>query len=464
MTRPFALGRTVGLDGVGAPAPLHLPPHHLVTHAAVVGMTGSGKTGLVFVLVEEALRSGVPVLMLDLKGDLPNLLLAFPVGDPGAFAPWIDPHAPHHAGRPAEAIATELAAERDAGLARSGLGAPEVEAYRAAAAVRVLTPGSTAGEPVHLLSSLERRSPLWDTDLESARAALSSALSLVLRLVGRDPDPTRSKDHVLLAVLAERRLRAGATADLGALIADLDAPPIEEVGALAVDDFLSKAARRELAAALNALLASPSVATWREGASLDVGAWLTPTDGRTPAVVVSVAPLDEDDRALVLGLVLDEVLAWVRGLPGTSALRALVVFDEVYGFLPPHPASPPTKRPLVALLKQARAYGVGLVLATQNPMDLDYRALSNAGLWFVGRLQTDADRARVVEGMAEATAERDGPTRAALSATIKKLAKRWFVVRDVHASRGASLAQPRHAITWMRGPLTRVELRAARGR
>jgi DNA helicase HerA-like ATPase len=178
-------------------------------------------------------------------------------------------------------------------------------------------------------------------------------------------------------------------------------------------------------------------------------------------VVVSVAPLDEDDRALVLGLVLDEVLAWVRGLPGTSALRALVVFDEVYGFLPPHPASPPTKRPLVALLKQARAYGVGLVLATQNPMDLDYRALSNAGLWFVGRLQTDADRARVVEGMAEATAERDGPTRAALSATIKKLAKRWFVVRDVHASRAASLAQPRHAITWMRGPLTRVELRRA---
>ncbi len=164
-------------------------------------------------------------------------------------------------------------------------------------------------------------------------------------------------------------------------------------GALSVDEFLPKRDRRELAAALNALLASPSVATWREGAPLDVGAWLTPTDGKTPAVVVSVAHLDDDDRALVLGLVLDEVLAWVRTLPGTSALRALVVFDELYGFLPPHPSNPPTKRPLVSLLKQARAYGVGMVLATQNPMDLDYRALSNAGLWFVGRLQTDADRA-----------------------------------------------------------------------
>jgi DNA helicase HerA-like ATPase len=460
--RAFALGRWTGLDGAAAPAPLHLPPHHLVTHAAVVGMTGSGKTGLVFVLVEEALRSGIPVLAIDPKGDLPNLLLAFPLGAAEPFLPWVAPHAPAHHGQAPEAVAAGLAAERDAGLAKAGLGPAEIEAYRARLAVRVLTPGSTAGEPVHLLSSLERRSPLWDSDLESARAALSSALSLVLRLVGRDPEPTRSKDHVLLAVLAERRLRAGGTADLASLIADLDAPPIETVGALDVDDFLSKSGRRELAAALNALLASPSVATWREGASLDVGAWLAPQDGRTPAVVLSVAHLDEDDRALVLGLVLEEVLAWVRGLPGTSSLRALVVFDEVYGFLPPHPATPPTKRPLVALLKQARAYGVGLLVATQNPMDLDYRALSNAGLWFVGRLQTDADRARVVEGMAEAGADRDGGTRAALSATIKKLAKRWFVVRDAHGKAGAFLLNPRHAISWMRGPLTRAELRVAR--
>jgi hypothetical protein len=187
-----------------------------------------------------------------------------------------------------------------------------------------------------------------------------------------------------------------------------------------------------------------------------VGAWLAPADGRTPAVVVSVAHLDDDDRALVLGLLLDEVLAWVRGLPGTSGLRALVVFDEVYGFLPPHPASPPTKRPLVTLLKQARAYGVGVVVATQNPMDLDYRALSNAGMWFVGRLQTDADRNRVVEGMATDGAR--GPSRAELSSTVKKLAKRWFVLRDVHAPGGTVLAQPRFAITWMRGPFTRVEL------
>lgn len=461
MARTLSLGRWTVFDPPGTPRPFEIPLHHLVTHAAIVGMTGSGKTGLVFVMVEEALRNGVPVLVIDLKGDLTNLLLSFPTGDPDAFVPWIDADAPQHEGRPPGAIAAELAGERDTGLSKAGIGSDHVAAYRASTRVRVLTPGSTAGEPIHLLSSLERRSPLWDTDLESARAALSSAISLVLRLVGRDPDPTRSRDHVLLAVLAERRLRAGETAHLAGLLDDLEAPPIAQVGALSVDGFLSRSNRRELAAALNAMLASPSVATWREGASMDVGAWLAPMDGRTPAVVVSVAHLDEDDRALVLGMVLDEVLAWVRGLSGTSTLRALVVFDEMYGFLPPHPANPPTKRPLVALLKQGRAYGVGVVVATQNPMDLDYRALSNAGLWFVGRLQTDADRARVVEGMANAMSNGAELGRAVLSSTIKKLAKRWFVLRNMHAKEGTILVQPRHAISWMRGPLTRVELRAA---
>lgn len=419
-------------------------------------MTGSGKTGLVLVMVEEALRSGIPTLLVDIKGDLPNLLLSFPMADPTVFEPWVDPHRP---GRSVAALAAEVAAARDAGLVRSGLSPDQVTAYQRSTEVRVLTPGSTAGEPVHLLSSLERRSALWDTDLELARAGLSSAISLVLRLVGRNPDPARSRDHVLLAVLAERRLRTGRAADLGALIQDLERPPLREIGAMAVDDFASPASRKELAASLNGLLASPSLATWREGASLDPEAWMRPREGRTPAVVVSVAHLDDGDRALVLGLLLEEVLAWVRGLSGTGALRALIVFDEVYGFLPPHPRDPPSKRPLVALLKQGRAYGVGVVLATQNPMDLDYRALSNAGMWCIGRLQTDADRERVVEGMAGAVGA--GPTRKALTGTIKRLAKRWFVVRNVHAQHGAVLLQPRWAISWMKGPLTRAELRRA---
>jgi len=215
-------------------------------------------------------------------------------------------------------------------------------------------------------------------------------VSLVLRLLDRDPDPAKSREHVLLSLLAERRHRAGAPSDLAALLEDVVAPPIERIGALAVERFFPRPRRVEFAASLNALLASPSFASWREGATLDVGGWLADGNGRTPAALVSVAHLDDDERALILGIILEAILTWVRGLSGSKELRALLVFDEVYGFLPPHPACPPTKRPLVALMKQARAFGVGLVVATQNPMDLDYRALSNAGLWCVGRLQTDA--------------------------------------------------------------------------
>lgn len=455
----LCLGNRLSFTGGEGPSPLLLPAHHLVTHGVVVGMTGSGKTGLVTVLVEEALRARVPVIMIDVKGDLPDLLLAFPSFDPGSFLPWLeggglDPTEE----RSPQQIAELLARERQANLGAWGIGEPEVRAFREGTAIRVITPGSTAGEPLHVLSSLERRSPRWDTDPEAARAALAAAVSLVLRLLGRDPDPARSREHVLLSVLAERRLRAGSPADIPALLEDLANPPLERIGALTVDAFLPRAERRALAAALNGLLASPSFESWRTGAPVDVESWLTPTDGRTPAVIVSVAHLDDEERAVVLGVLLEELLAYTRSLPGSQRLRALCVFDEVYGFLPPHPANPPTKRPLVALMKQARAFGVGVVIATQNPMDLDYRALGNAGVWCLGRLQTDADRARVVEGLAGS----DGELARTVGNTVKRLAPRWFVMRDVHAGGGPVLLQPRWAMSWLRGPMTRVELRRVR--
>jgi len=429
-----------------------LPAHHLVTHGVIVGMTGSGKTGLVTVLVEEALGAGIPTIVIDVKGDLPNLLLTFPDFDQAPLVPWLEG---------SEAAAAELATHREQGLRAAGIGERELERYRARIRLRVITPGVTSGESLHVLSSLERRSPRWDTDPESARDALSAAVSLVLRLLGRDPDPARSREHVLLSVLAERHLAAGENADIATLMRDLIDPPVDEIGALPMNAFMRKKERAALAAALNALLASPTFGSWRKGASLDVAEWIAPTDGRTPGVVVSVAHLDDEERVLVLGVVLEEILSWVRGLPGTSRLRALVVFDEVYGYLPPYPANPPTKRPLVWLMKQARAFGVGCVVATQNPMDLDYRALSNAGLWWLGRLQTDADRARVLDGLC-------GPGRKDSDAldmarTLQRLAPRWFVVRNAHASDvGPILLRPRFAMSLMRGPLTRNELREAR--
>jgi hypothetical protein len=461
---PWFVGGARPVDGSGETRDFTLPAHHLTTHGVIVGMTGSGKTGLLLVLVEEALRAGVPVLLVDVKGDLADLLLTFPALDAASFAPWIDREAATRAGRTVAQVAQSSADAWRAGLDEWGLGPSDVAALHARVAPRVLTPGSAAGEPLHVLSALETPSPLWATDLEGARAALSASVSLLLRLVGRDPDPTRSRDHVVLSVFAEHRLRQGLAADVASLLHDLAEPPVAELGAMPLDEYLPKRERHTLAAALNTLLASPTFESWRTGAALDVRTWLGPrVDGRTNATIVSVAHLDDDERALVLGVLLEEVLAWVRTQPGTSALRALVLFDEVYGFLPPHPANPPAKRPLMALMKQARAFGVGVVVATQNPMDLDYRALSNAGLWFIGRLQTNADRARVIEGLvgaerSEAGEEMDAE---ALANTVKMLSPRWFVVRDIHRSPSVRLATSRSTLCWLRGPLTRAELRAA---
>ncbi len=447
--RPLNLGAWSRLDGTPGTTPLLLPADHLVTHGVVVGMTGSGKTGLLTVLVEEAVSNGIPALVIDVKGDLPNLLLTFPDFNPEEIAPWVD------GGAESASRAVQAAQERRDLLAAWSLGEPELRRFSDSTSVRVLTPGATAGEPVHVLSTLERRSERWDTDPETARDALSAAVSLVLRLLGRDSDPARSREHVMLSVLAERRLLAGENAELSVLMQDLIDPPISQIGALPVESFLRKAERRKLAAALNALLASPTFATWRQGASLDVASWLRPRDGRTPVVVVSVAHLDDEERTLVLGVLLQEVLCWVRTLGGSDRLKALVVFDEVYGFLPPHPANPPTKRPLVSLMKQARGFGVGVLLGTQNPMDLDYRALSNAGLWFLGRLQTDADRERVLDGLGQEAPDGD------LDHTVQRLAPRWFVVRNAHSRSGPLLLHPRQTLCLLRGPMTRTDIRRA---
>jgi len=454
-TTSLHLGDKRSLDGKRGLGPYTLSPDALLTHGVIVGMTGSGKTGLVTVLVEEALRAEIPVLVVDIKGDLPNLALAFPDFDAARMTPWVEP-APRDDDGIADPPLVESAIDaRKRGLARSGLGEAELAEFGARTLVRVITPGSSGGEELHLLSALERRSPRWDHDAAGARATLSAAISLVLRLVGRESDPGRSKEHALLSVLAEARLTRGHDASLDALVLEVIEPPLETIGALAVDEFVSPKARRELAADLNTVLATPSFVSWRRGQSIDVARWMEPVEGKTPATIVSVAHLDDEERMLVLGVLLEEVLSWVRGLSGTGHLRALVVLDEVYGLLPPHPASPATKRPLVALMKQARAYGVGCVLATQNPMDLDYRALSNAGTWCLGRLQTDADRARVLDGLGE------DARRSKLAETLKALGPRWFVVRDAKTST-PSLLFPRHAMSYLRGPMTPEEIRRAR--
>lgn len=446
---------------------LHLPPHHLTTHCVTLGASGSGKTGAAFGIVEEALRAEIPVLLIDVKGDLPNLGLVFPSFGAHEFMPWVQPQPGDN--RSIDEVAQHLADERKAGLEAAGIGEADLHDFVERVEVRVITPGGDGGESLHVLSALEQPHRRWQNDPLAARASLSAAISLVLRLLERDPNAATSRDHVFLSLLAERQLQAGKPSDLATLIANVLEPPIQTVGALPIDSYISPKQRAELAASLNTLLASPSFSAWRQGAALDVGEWLSPKPAtipgarpKTPAVIVSVAHLDDEERTLVLGVLLEELLTWVRGLPGSKALRALIVFDELYGFLPPHPRNPATKPPLVALIKQARAFGVGLVLSTQNPMDLDYRVLSNAGIWYVGRLQTDADRERVVESMAQ-SAGTGTLSEAALSNVVKQLKNRWFLMRNVHSAAGTLLVQPRYAMSYLRGPMTAAELKRMRG-
>ncbi len=465
MERRFLLGHSTPLRGRGELTPLTIPAHHFTTHCFLTGATGSGKTAAALGIVEEALRQEIPVLMIDIKGDLPNLGLCFPSFSAEHFEPWVQ-KTPGDA-RSVSEVAEALAAERANELGKSGLTEADVRAFAHGVDVRVITPGSELGEPLHLLSSLERPTGDWHTDPADARASLSAAVSLILRLLKRNPDAATSRDHVLISLFAERRMRAGLPSDLASLILDILEPPIDRIGALSVDEYAPPRSRSDLAAALNTLLASPAFESWRHGTSLDVGSWLTPeaTDesGRkkTPAVIVSVAHLDDDERALVLGVVLEELLTWVRGQGGSKALRALVLFDELHGFLPPHPKNPPTKAPLVALIKQARAFGVGMVLATQNPMDLDYRVLGNTGLWYIGRLQTDADRARVIDGLARSVGTGTLSPKS-LEDVVGRLKNRWFVLRDVRSKAGAVLVQPRWVMSYLRGPMAGAELRRLR--
>jgi hypothetical protein len=457
--RQLFLGAGLPLNGK-ASASYHIDAEHLCTHGCIVGMTGSGKSGYLFVLAEAALLKGIPTVLIDVKGDLPNLLLNFPSFEPHVLTPWLDSE-----GLTPEAVvqlAAKAASTREENLKKWGFTLDDLSHYSRQTHVRVITPGSTLGEPLHILSSLERRNPLWDTDPDAACASLSAAVSLVLRLVGRNPDPAKSREHVLLSILAKRRHQAGLTAELGALLEDLATPPIDRVGAQVLDDFMDVGDRRSLAAALNTLLAAPSFANWRTGASLDPGDWIRPKNNQTPAVVISVAHLDDEERTLVLGVILEEVLSYTRSLSGTNRLRALFMVDECVGMLPPHPGNPPTKRPIVNLMKQGRAFGIGLLLSTQNPMDLDYRALSNAGFWAVGRLQTDADRERIVESLTNV--HEAGCTPKELDATIRKLNQRWFLTRNVHQSPSITLVQPRWALSYMRGPMTLGDIRRALGR
>jgi len=452
------LGRKLDTD-----EPLFYPASDLTTHAVCLGMTGSGKTGLGIVLLEEAILQGIPVLALDPKGDIANLLLTFPELQPEDLRPWISIEAARRRDLSLDAYAEQVAAAWADGLDSWGIDAGRIERLKAAADYAVYTPGSDAGRQINLVHSFEPPDLSWQTDEELLREEISGLVSALLALAGVPADPLRSREHILLSTILEDAWRKDEPLDLTQLLARVQKPPFAQLGAFAVETFYPEKDRLTLALALNTLIAAPSFENWLEGEPLDVEALLWTPDGRPKVSIFYLAHLNDAGRMFFVTLLLEQVRVWLRHQSGSADLRALLYFDELYGYLPPHPHQPPSKPPLMALLKQARALGLGLVLATQNPVDLDYKALSNAGTWIVGKLQTERDRDRALEGVVEATREAGGRAdRAALAERVAGLEARTFLLRNVHAATPL-VFHSRWAMSYLRGPLTREDIRALRG-
>ena len=436
---------------------LHLERDALTTHGVIVGMTGSGKTGLGIVLLEEILRTGVPALVIDPKGDMGNLALTFPNLDGGAFAPWVDPAVAQSAGQSQAEAGEAAAATWRKGLQEWGLGASDVAALREHAPVTLYTPGSSAGVPLSVLGSLAAPGGSFDDAAEELRAEIEAFTSSLLALCDIEADPMSSREHILIATLIERSWRAGISLDLGELVAQVAQPPLRQVGVFELDRFVPERERDKLAMRLNGLIASPSFAPWLAGEPLDIQRMLYGDDGRPRAAIVYLPHLPDEQRMFAVTLLLSKVVTWMRQQPGTSALRALLYMDEVFGFCPPS-GSPPSKRPLLTLLKQARAHGVGVVLATQNPIDLDYKAMSNAGTWMIGRLSTERDKARIVEALRSAADDLDVEK---TDRAIGALGKRQFLLLGARGGKPAVFTT-RFALSYLRGPLTREEVERAR--
>jgi hypothetical protein len=434
----------------------------LVTHAVCVGMTGSGKTGLCLALLEEAALDGVPVIAVDPKGDLGNLLLTFPTLAAADFRPWVNEDDARRKGVEPDQFAASQAEFWTQGLADWGQDGARIGRLRAAADFAIYTPGSNAGIPLSLLRTLDAPPPALRDDRELYAERVSTTATSLLTLAGIDADPVRSREHILISTILATAWNAGAALDLAALILQIQQPPVQRIGVLELESFFPSGDRFGLATAFNNLLAAPGFDVWMEGDALSIDRLLYTAEGKPRVSVISIAHLGDRERMFFVSRLLNELLGWMRTQPGTTSLRALFYMDEIFGYFPPV-ANPPSKGPLLTLLKQGRAFGLGCVLATQNPVDIDYKGLSNAGTWWLGRLQTERDKARVLDGLEGAVTAGGGRfDRGYFDTALSSLRSRVFVMNNVHEDRPVVM-ESRWAMSYLRGPLTRDHIRQLMG-
>jgi hypothetical protein len=430
----------------------------LTTHAVCVGMTGSGKTGLCIDLLEEAALDSVPAIMIDPKGDITNLLLTFPDLLPADFKPWVNVDDARRKDMSMDDYAVYIADNWRKGLADWGQGPERIKTLKESADFSIYTPGSDAGLPISILASLKAPALSWSENLELVREQIQGTVSALLGLVGIEADPMRSREHILLSHIFEHYWSQGQDLDLAKLIMSVQTPPVQRLGVFDVDSFFPQKDRFGLAMALNNIIAAPSFSAWVQGEPLDVANLLYTSAGKPRHSIFYIAHLSDAERMFFVTLLLQEIVTWVRQQSGTTSLRALLYFDELFGFFPPV-ANPPSKTPLMTLLKQARAFGLGVVLTTQNPVDIDYKGLSNAGTWFIGKLQTEQDKARVLDGLESASSTAGSAmNRSVVDRSISALSSRSFLLHNVHQDRDM-IFQTRWAMSYLRGPLTRPQVR-----
>ncbi|HET9845520.1 MAG TPA: ATP-binding protein [Nitrospira sp.] len=430
----------------------------LVTHAVCVGMTGSGKTGLCLSLIEEAAIDNVPAILIDPKGDLANLLLTFPGLTAEEFRPWINEDEARKNGLPPDEYAAQQAAHWKNGLASWQEDGARIKRFQDSADAVIYTPGSHAGLPVSILKSFAAPPDDIRNDEELLRERISTTVTGLLGLIGVEADPIQSREHILISTILNEKWRRKEDLDLAALIHVIQSPPVRKIGVLDVDAFFPSKERFALSMKLNNLLAAPGFQAWLSGAALDVQELLYTPTGKPRLAIFSIAHLSDAERMFFVTLLLTQVVGWMRGQPGTTSLRALLYMDEIFGYFPPV-ANPPSKLPLMTLLKQARAFGLGVVLATQNPVDLDYKGLANTGTWFIGRLQTERDKARVLEGLDGASVSA-GKTfdKSRMEQTLAGLGSRIFLMHNVHEDEPV-VFETRWSLSYLRGPLTRSQIK-----
>ncbi len=427
----------------------------LTTHAVIIGMTGSGKTGLGIGLLEEAALDHIPVIAIDPKGDMGNLLLSFPKLAAEDFRPWVNPRSAGDQGQTVDEYAAAQAALWKKGLGEWGQSGKRIAQLRDSVDMAIYTPGSNAGVPVSVLKSFAAPEAALMDDVDLYRERVQATATGILTLLGIDADPVASREHILISRLLDHAWQEGREPDIAALIAAIQNPPFTTIGVMNLDAFFPEKDRFALAMRLNSLLAAPGFEAWMQGEPLSAKNLLYTAEGKPRISVLSIAHLDDASRMFFVSMLLNEIIAWMRAQPGTSSLRAILYMDEIFGFMPPV-ANPPTKALFLTLLKQARAYGLGLVLATQNPVDLDYKGLSNTGTWFIGRLQTERDKARVMEGL-EGASEGDFDKQA-MERTLAGLGKRRFLLHNVHEDEPVVFGT-RWVMSYLAGPLTRDHIR-----